>query len=130
VRHFNALSVQRFTTSFVNLHHEFAVWIDISPVHSRGVKRQRDVALAVDRNQSTAAAELGYLIKNTLRSLLEWHSAILHQSGNIVRNRGTHKIFAVTRGGDGTGRVVRVSARADNRRIAYASRALVSRAAS
>src|ERR671919_206737 len=37
-------------SSPVNLDHKLAGWIDIAPVHSRGIKRQGDIAFAVDRD--------------------------------------------------------------------------------
>jgi hypothetical protein len=46
------------TILFINLHHNFAVRIDVTAIHSRRVKWQRDVALAVDRDQPAGAAEL------------------------------------------------------------------------
>ena len=47
------INTAAFTPLLVNLDHKLAVRIDIAPIHSRGVKRQSDVALAVDRDQPT-----------------------------------------------------------------------------
>src|SRR5260370_3853029 len=114
---------------FVNLDHESTAWIDITPVHSRGIKRQSDVALAVDRDQSTGAAELRHLGQNGLRSLLERHSPIFHQSPDIVSDRNSNAILAIARSRNSTGHIVCVCARADDRRITNPPGALVRRAA-
>src|SRR5260370_2936668 len=110
---------------FVNLDHEFTAWIDITQVHSRGIKRQSDVALAVDRDQSAGAAELRHLGQNGLRSLLERHPPIFHQSRDIVSDSSSNEILAIARSGNSTGRIVCVCAHPDARRITNTPGALV-----
>src|SRR6266516_2378810 len=97
-------------TLFVNLDHEFAAWIGIASVHSRGIERRGDVALAVNRDQSSGAAQLGYFVQHSLRSFLERHSPIFHQGRNVVPDRCPNKILPITRSRDRTRRIVRVSA--------------------
>src|SRR5947208_12963157 len=91
-------TLKRVTNSFVNLDDKLAVWINIASVHSRGVKRQGDVAFTVNGDQSAGAAEPSYFIQNTLRGFLERHSAIFHQRRNIVTDGCANKIFALKRG--------------------------------
>src|SRR6266516_765842 len=56
---------------FVNLHDKLAVWIDVPAIHSRGIKRQRHVALAIDCDQATRATKFGDVIESHLRGILQ-----------------------------------------------------------
>src|SRR5213595_1466219 len=126
--------LQRFNAStnhesFVNLHDKLAVWIDIPAIHSRGIKWQSDVALTIDCNQSTSAAEFGDFIEHRLCRFLEGHSPIFHQCRDIVPDRCPNEILSVARRGEGAGRIIRISSCANNRGIAYAPWSLVCGAA-
>src|SRR6266498_2361195 len=109
----------------VNLHYKLAVWIDVAAIHSSGVERQRNVALAIDCDESPCAAKFRDLVQSSLCSVLERHPTIFEQRQDIPPNRCANKIFTVTRRRNSACRIVCVSARADDRRIANASRSLV-----
>src|SRR6266699_6886625 len=102
------------TALFVNFDDGFAVKIDISPVHAGGVERQRHITFSIDRDQSAAAAELCDFIDYGLRGLLQSHSAVFHQGGNIVRHSRANEVLAVAGCRNRAGRIVRVSAATDN----------------
>ena len=76
---FYGATLQPITKSFVNLDHELAVWIDIAPVHPRGVKRQSDVALPVDRDLPARAAQLGNLIEHDLGRFAHGFAAVFYK---------------------------------------------------
>ncbi len=102
------------TALFVNFDDEFAIKIDMSPVHAGGVERQRHITFSIDRDQSAATAELCDFIEHGLRGFLQFHSAVFHQGGKVVRHSRANEIFAIAGCRNRTGRIVRVSATADN----------------
>src|SRR6266478_460566 len=104
-------------SSFVDLDNKFPVRIDIPAIHSRGIKWQSDVALTIDCNQSTGAAEFGDFIEHRLCRFVEGHSPIFHQRRDIVPDGRPDEILAITRPGDSARRIVRISSCADDRRI-------------
>src|SRR6516164_2644802 len=71
---FNAVTIQRFTTSSVDLDHEVSIRIDIAPVHAVCIKRQSDVSVSVDRDQTACAAELFNSVQSCLRRFLQCHT--------------------------------------------------------
>src|SRR5207249_12057583 len=56
---------------FVNLHDKLAVWIDVPAIHSRGIKRQRDAALAIDCDQAARATKFRHPVESHLGGSLE-----------------------------------------------------------
>src|SRR5438270_1875111 len=68
----------------VNLSHELPVWIDISPVHSGSIERQRDFSVLVDRDHAAGSAELSDLVDHSDARLFHGFAAIFHQRRNIM----------------------------------------------
>ena len=72
-------TLQRITTSSVNLHHKLITWIDVAAVHAICIKRQSDVAVLIDRDQTACAAEHLHSVESRLRRRLQCHIAVFHQ---------------------------------------------------
>jgi hypothetical protein len=109
----------------VNFDHGFAISANMAAIHARGIKRQGDISISIDRDQSAASAELCDLIECALRGIRQRRTAIFHQRGNFVTGHGPDEIFSVTRRGRGAGAIVCISSRADDRGIADAARFFV-----
>src|ERR1700674_1078863 len=97
----------------INLDDELPVNTDMSTIHTGGVEGQSDVAVVIDGDQATRAAEFGDFVEHHLRCLLQFHSAIFHQRRDVVCDNGTNEIFAVSGSRDRAGGIVRVRAAAD-----------------
>jgi len=117
------------TKSFEDFHDEFAVRIDVPPIHSRSVEGQSNVALAINCDQSASATEFGHLVENRLGGFFQRHSSIFHQGRHIVSNRRSNKVLAIPGRGDGACRIVGVSARANYRSVTDAAGPFICRAA-
>ena len=75
---FNALTLQGITTLAVNLHDKLAIRIDVAAIHAVCIKRQCDVTVLVDCDQTAAAAELFHSVESVLSCFLQLHLAMLH----------------------------------------------------
>src|ERR1700689_1255621 len=87
--------------------------------HTLGVELHVDLALAVDRDDSTLAAERRELLHHHLvHGLAKRSPTEAHARTNIVRDCGADEHLAVSGGRYGAAAVVGVGAGADQRRIA------------
>ncbi len=70
----HALTLQRITNSVVNLHDKLALRIDVAAIHAVCIKRQCDLTVLVDCDQTAGAAELFHGVESSLRRFLQLQS--------------------------------------------------------
>src|SRR5204862_7153253 len=84
------------TRSSINLGDELSVGIDITAIHSGSVKRERDLAVFVDRDHSTGPAKFCDFIDHRDARLLHRFPAVFNQGRDIMRGGSHDEKFAVT----------------------------------
>ena len=66
----NAVRLQRITTSSVDLDYKLSIRIDVAAVHTVCIKRQSNVAIPINCDQTARAAELFHRVQSGLRRVL------------------------------------------------------------
>ena len=106
----------------INRRRQTPTRIDRAAVHPRRIVLHHDVTLASDADP----AELDQLLEHDrVNGLLQRLTGIAHQGRDVMGYNGANEILAVPRGRHGTGLIVGIGARADDRHIANTPEALV-----
>ena len=98
-------------------------------VHAFAVERHRDVAAAVDRDQSAVAAQARHIRQRRRGRPGERFLAVAHARRDVVGHRCANERFAKPGPGNRAGAIVGIGSGADDRRIADAPRQLAGIAA-
>src|SRR5712691_657016 len=77
------------------------IGFDIAPIHPVTVERQRQLAIAADRDEPARAADPADIVDHRARRLCQRLAAMRNPRGDLVRHAEADKKLAMTGRGDG-----------------------------